>query len=121
MNYCMALKPGLVSHTEKAAIVSLCIQIIARILFHYLFKMNEVSLTIRYSIRKRVSSPESSKKAANIFSIEPIFIGTKSEIHENSETIRRFTVNFHDYSHGFVYFYIANRTGSREIHVYFVG
>ncbi|KAF1752902.1 hypothetical protein GCK72_019457 [Caenorhabditis remanei] len=77
MNYCMALKPGLVSHTEKAAIVSLCIQIIARILFHYLFKMNEnlrrkqltSSLSNRYSLEQNLKSMKTLKRFADLQSI----------------------------------------------------
>ncbi|EGT43597.1 hypothetical protein CAEBREN_01748 [Caenorhabditis brenneri] len=77
MNYCMAIKVGLVSHTEKAAMASLVIQIIARILFHYLLKMNEnlrkqqltSSLSNRYSLEQNLKSMKTLKRFADLQSI----------------------------------------------------
>lgn len=43
MNYCMAIKSGSVSNAEMISTISLVIQVVGRILFEYLFKLNEVS------------------------------------------------------------------------------
>ncbi|ULT86780.1 hypothetical protein L3Y34_006474 [Caenorhabditis briggsae] len=77
MNYCMGIKAGAVSNTEKAAFVSLVVQVLARIFFHYLLKINEnyrkqqltSSLSNRYSLEQNLKSMKTLKRFADLQSV----------------------------------------------------
>ncbi|CAI2354229.1 unnamed protein product [Caenorhabditis sp. 36 PRJEB53466] len=75
MNYCMAIKVGQVSSNEKLAAGSILVQILSRILFHYLFKVNEKlrkkqsltsSLSNRYSLEQNLKSMRTLKRFADL-------------------------------------------------------
>uniref|UniRef100_A0A8R1EGF7 Uncharacterized protein n=1 Tax=Caenorhabditis japonica TaxID=281687 RepID=A0A8R1EGF7_CAEJA len=76
-SYCLAVKPGVVSNSERIYATNFAVQIIARIAFHYLFKINKnlrkeqmtTSLSNRYSLEQNLKSVRMLKMFANLQSI----------------------------------------------------
>lgn len=91
MPYCTAIKQGFVTNVEVIFHIILLAQIVGRVIFQYLFNLNEVCRCSLKRYKLYTLILEAPGKTNHMFIVKSIFFGAKPKVYENIETICKFT------------------------------